>query len=60
MNAGMVKIAPATRASPTLAEVRAMFCSRMPPRMPGMRKSAMAMTAAGMVAATVWPARIPR
>ena len=51
----MVKMAPATSASPTEAAVRVMFCSRMPPRNAGMRNSAMAMTAAGMVAATVWP-----
>src|ERR1700722_15179815 len=60
MNAGMVKIAPATNASPTDAAVRVMFCSRMPPRNHGMRNRAIAMTAAGMVAATVWPAFIPR
>ncbi len=58
----MVKMAPATSASPTEAAVRAMFCSRMPPRSPriGRRNSAMAITAAGMVAATVCPARMPR
>ena len=56
----MVKIAPATRASPTEAAVRVMFCSRMPPRNAGMRNSAIAITAAGIVAATVWPARMPR
>ena len=53
-------MAPATSASPTEAAVRVMFCSRMPPRNAGMRNSAMAITAAGMVAATVWPAFIPR
>src|SRR5579884_2995413 len=56
----MVKIAPATRASPTDAAVRAMFCSRIVPRIAGMRNSAIAITAAGIVAATVCPARIPR
>ena len=55
----MVKMAPATSASPTEAAVRAMFCSRMPPRKAGMRNSAIAITAAGMVAATVWPAFMP-
>ena len=48
-------MAPATSASPTEAAVRAMFCSSMPPRNAGSRNSAMAITAAGMVAATVWP-----
>ena len=52
-NAGIVKIAPATNASPTEAAVRAIFCSRMPPRNAGMRNRAIAMTAAGEVAATV-------
>jgi len=56
----MVKMAPATRASPTEAAVRAMFCSWMVPRNAGRRNSAIAITAAGMVAATVCPALIPR
>src|SRR5947207_10221473 len=60
MKAGMVKIAPATNASPTEAAVRVRFCSKTPPRKNGMRKSAIAITAAGMVAATVCPAFIPR
>src|SRR3954470_2884057 len=60
MNAGIVKIAPATSASPTDAAVRTMFCSSSVPRNHGNRNSAMAMTAAGIVAATVCPARIPR
>ena len=58
MNAGMVKMAPATSASPTEAAVRVMFCSRIPP--PQTRNTAMAMTAAGMVAAMVCPAFMPR
>ena len=60
MNDGIVKIAPATSASPTEAAVRVMFCSSTPPRNRGTRNSARAITAAGMVAATVWPAFIPR
>ncbi len=55
--AGIVKMAPATSASPTEAVVRAMFSSRMVPRNP--RSTAMATTAAGNVAATVRPARMP-
>jgi hypothetical protein len=35
MNDGIVKMAPATRASPTLAAVRTMFCSWMVPRRAG-------------------------
>jgi hypothetical protein len=58
--AGMVKIAPATNASPTLAVVRAMFCWRTLPRMKGKRKAAMAITAAGKVAEMVMPALSPR
>jgi len=53
----MVKIAPATKASPTDAVVRAMFCSRTPP--PSGRKRANTITVAGNVAATVNPAFIP-
>src|SRR5947208_12660836 len=56
----MVKMAPETRASPTDAAVREIFCSRIPPRKPGSRNKAMAMTAAGIVAAMVCPAFIPR
>ncbi len=51
--AGMVKIAPATSASPTVAAVRMVFCSRIDPRKNGRRKAAMASTAAGNVAETV-------
>src|SRR3989304_5582215 len=57
-NAGMVKIAPATSASPTDAAVRATFSSRIVPRKG--RSAAMATTAAGKVAETVRPAFIPR
>ena len=57
-NAGIVKMAPATRASPTAAVVRQVFSSRMVPRMS--RSAAMAITAAGNVAATVMPATSPR
>jgi len=53
----MVKIAPATSASPTEAVVRAMFSSRIEP--PNPHKAAMATTAAGKVAATVRPAVMP-
>src|ERR1700687_2851015 len=60
MNAGIVKMAAATSASPTEAAVRAMFCSRIVPRKYGSRKSAIAMTAAGIVAAIVCPAFIPK
>src|SRR5579872_4076296 len=60
MKAGMVKMAAATSASPTDAAVRTMFCSKTVPRKYGSRKSAMAITAAGMVAAMVCPAFIPR
>ena len=56
--AGMVKMAPATRASPTEAVVRAMFSSRTLP-LKG-RRAAIATTAAGKVAATVNPAFMPR
>ncbi len=56
----MVKAAPATSASPTEAAVRVMFCSSTPPRKNGSRKAAMAITAAGMVAAMVCPAFIAR
>ena len=56
--AGIVKIAPATSASPTDAVVRAMFSSSTEP--PRMRSAAIATTAAGKVAATVRPARMPR
>ncbi len=58
MKAGMVKIAPATRDSPTEAVVRAMFSSRILPLKT--RRAAMATTAAGNVAATVRPTFIPR
>jgi len=54
-NAGIVKIAPATSASPTAAVVRQVFSSRMVPLIP--RSAAIAMTAAGNVAATVIPRR---
>jgi len=60
MKAGIVKMAPATSASPTDAAVRVMFCSSSVPRKAGMRNKAIAITAAGIVAATVCPARIPR
>jgi len=55
----MVKMAPATSASPPDAAVRAIFCFGTPPP-PITRKTATAMTAAGMVAAIVWPAFIHR
>ena len=51
-------MAPATRASPTEAVVREMFSSSTDP--PSPRSAAIATTAAGNVAATVRPARIPR
>ena len=51
-------MAPATSASPTEAVVREMFSSRTDP--PSARSAAIATTAAGNVAATVNPARIPR
>jgi hypothetical protein len=54
--AGMVKIAPAASASPTVPAARAMFCSRMVPRKNGSRKAASARIAAGKVAETVCPA----
>ncbi len=54
----MVKMAPAASASPTAPVVRAMFSSRMEPRKK--RSTAMAITAAGKVAATVMPALRPR
>ena len=57
-NAGIVKMAPATKASPTDAVVRAMFSSSTEP--PRTRSAAIATTAAGKVAATVRPARMPR
>ena len=57
-NAGIVKMAPATSASPTDAVVRVMFSSRIDP--PRSRNAAIATTAAGKVAATVRPAFIPR
>ena len=60
MKAGMVKIAPATKASPTEAAVRVRFCSSTPPRKNGSRNRAIEITAAGIVAATVWPAFMPR
>ena len=44
----------------TEAAVRVRFCSSTPPRKNGSRKRAMAITAAGIVAATVWPAFMPR
>ena len=45
-----------------LADVssRVRFCSSTPPRKNGSRKRAIAITAAGIVAATVWPAFMPR
>ena len=58
-NAGIVKIAPATSASPTEAVVREMFSSSTDPP-PSRRNAAMATTAAGNVAATVNPAFMPR
>jgi hypothetical protein len=57
-NAGMVKIAPAATDSPIEPAVRAMFSSRMEPLK--MRSTAIPITAAGYVAAMVWPARRPR
>jgi len=59
-NAGIVKMAPATSASPTEAAVRMVFCSSTVPRKNGRRKAAIASTAAGKVAETVWPALKPR
>ena len=56
-NAGIVKIAPAIRDSPTEAVVRAMFSSSIVP-LKGLR-TAMATTAAGKAAATVSPAFMP-
>jgi hypothetical protein len=56
----MVKIAPATSASPTEAAVRATFCSSTEPRKKGNRNAAIAMTAAGNVAEMVSPALRPR
>jgi hypothetical protein len=58
MKAGTVKMAPAAKASPTAPVVRAMFSSRMLP-LKSLR-TAMEMTAAGNVAATVMPALRPR
>jgi len=57
-NAGIVKMAPATSASPTEAVVREIFSSSTEP--PRARSAAIATTAAGNVAATVSPARMPR
>ena len=54
----MVKIAPAATDSPMEPAVRAMFSSSSDPFQA--RKTAMAMTAAGYVAAMVIPARKPR
>jgi len=54
----MVKMAPAASASPTAPVVRAMFSSKIVPLKT--RSTAMAMTAAGKVAATVMPALSPR
>jgi hypothetical protein len=56
--AGSVKMAPAATDSPIEPAVRAMFSSRMEPLK--RRRNAMLMTAAGYVAAMVWPARRPR
>jgi len=58
MKAGIVKIAPATKDSPTEAVVRARFSSRMLPRK--IRSAAIATTAAGKVAATVIPTFMPK
>jgi hypothetical protein len=60
MKAGMVKMAPATSASPTDAAVRAMFCSCSVPWNIDVRNRAMAITAAGIVAAMVCPALMPK
>ena len=57
-NAGMVKIAPAAMPSPIEPAVRAMFSSSSDPFQA--RIAAMAITAAGYVAAIVIPARRPR
>ena len=57
-NAGTVKIAPAATDSPIEPAVRAMFSSRIDPL--NARSTAMPITAAGYVAAIVWPARKPR
>ena len=57
-NAGMVKMAPAAMDSPIEPAVRARFSSRIEP--PRKRSAAMLITAAGYVAAIVWPARNPR
>ena len=54
----MVKIAPAAMPSPIEPAVRAMFSSSSDPF--HARIAAMAMTAAGYVAAMVMPARSPR
>src|SRR5689334_8377035 len=57
-NAGIVKIAPAATDSPIEPAVRAIFSSRSDPFQA--RRTAMAMTAAGYVAAMVIPALRPR
>ena len=57
-NAGSVKTAPAATDSPIEPAVRAMFSSRIEPLTA--RSTAMPITAAGYVAAMVWPARSPR
>ena len=56
--AGIVKIAPAARPSPIVPAVRAMFSSSKVPFQA--RRTAIAITAAGYVAAMVMPARRPR
>ncbi len=58
IKAGIVKIAPAAKASPTAPVVRDRFSSRMVPFIG--RRTAIAMTAAGNVAATVIPAINPK
>ena len=57
-NAGIVKIAPAATDSPIDPAVRAIFSSSSDPF--HARMAAMAITAAGYVAAIVMPARRPR
>ena len=57
-NAGRVKTAPAATDSPIDPAVRAIFSSRIEPLKT--RRMAMPMTAAGYVAAMVWPALRPR
>ena len=56
--AGMVNMAPAARASPTAPVVLARFSSKIVPL--NGRSTAMAMTAAGKVAATVIPTIRPK